>query len=156
VPPSPPLGSQRCRCSRGLCPPQVNPFPGRTCSCGSGPALKCGQAGSAAAAHCFPADTHAPSSGALFMGWPDPEPAFLTEQLFPALVRSHCRSSSVQPSRPMSVCLSGGVLCISFLPRNWVQGQISRAGSQLGATDATIKLQPACAEGVAGLVCSAA
>lgn len=42
------------------------------------------------------------------------------------------------------VCLLGRVAPISFLPRNWVQGPISQAGSQLGVTDATLTLQPAC------------
>lgn len=65
------------------------------------------------------------------------------EQLFPALV-TLVLQILVLPALSPRVCLSGGVVCTSFLPRNWVQGQISRPGSQLGAIDATLKLQPAC------------
>lgn len=153
----PPMGRQQCCYCWGLCLPQGNSCPGRIHSYGSGPALKCEQAGSAAAGHCFPDDTHAPSSGALFICWTDPEPTFLMEQLFPALGRLCCKSSSFQPSRPVSVCLEGWFVSLSFLETGFKGRFPELAPSSERLTQHLNCSQRAlCGEGVAGSVCSAA
>lgn len=149
------MGRQQCWSSWGLCPPQVNSFLGRSCS--SGPALKCQQAGSAAAGHCFPDDMHAPSPGALFICWTVPEPTFLMEQLFPALARLCCKSSSFQPSRPVSVCLEGWFVSLSFL-RTGVKGRYPGLAPSSERLMQHLNCSPRafCGEGVVGLECSAA
>lgn len=155
VPRSSPMGRQQCCYSWGLCPPQVNSFPGKICSCSSGPALKCQQAGSAAASHCFPDDTRAPSSAALFICWTDPEPTFLMEQLFPALV-----TLVLQILVLPALCLSvwrGGLYLFSFLETGF-KGRFPDLAPSSERLTQHLNCSPRalCGEGVAGFVCSAA